>query len=132
MSEKITQEDGIRIDLMRDSKISGMGKTEKIRYIIDHVRDGYILILESGLDPSEHSLLIEKTMAEIDQDTFTGVEVESYPDGSKDTDKGLLGRVFNRNQDSTPKKNLTVIGPADRMKTLHKDETHISALLNTS
>lgn len=130
MSEKTKQQNGIRIDLMRDSQISDMGKTEKIRYIIDHVRDGCIVVLESGLEPSEHSLLIEKTMAEIDQDSFTGVEVESYPENTTDSDTGLLGRVLNRNKSNTPKKNLTVIGPADRMETLHKDETHISALLN--
>jgi len=124
------EQNGIRIDLMRESQLSGMGRTEKIRYIIDKVKSGCVVVLESGLSPDDHALLIEKTMSEIDQEDFTGVDIESYPDDSTNEDRGLLGRVLNRNQDKTPSKNLTVIGPANRMETLHKDEKQISAILN--
>lgn len=121
---------GIRIDLMRESQLSGMAKIEKISYILDKVKSGCIVVLESGLTPDEHSHLIEKTMTQIDQDNFTGVDIESYPDDTSDEDKGFLGRVLNRNNNNTPDKNLTVIGPANRMETLHKDEKQISAILN--
>jgi len=131
MTENNTnQNNGIRIDLMRESQLSGMGRTEKIRYIIDKVKGGCIVVLESGLSPDDHQLLIEKTMNEIDQEDFTGVDIESYPDDTSDDDRGLLGRVLNRNSKPEPSKNLTVIGPANRMETLHKDEKQISAILN--
>jgi len=75
MTETKNKQDGIRVDLLRESQLKDMGRTEKIRYIIDRVREGRVVILEHGLDPDEHALLIEKTMTEIDHDDFTGVDV---------------------------------------------------------
>jgi hypothetical protein len=125
---KKKQQDGIRVDLLRQSQLTDMGRTEKIRYIIDRVREGRVVILEHGLDPDEHALLIEKTMTEIDHDEFTGVDVESYPEMDSSSDsESLLDRIFNRNRNDSS--DLTVIGPASRMKTLHKDSDQISTLL---
>lgn len=125
---KKKQQDGIRVDLLRQSQLTDMGRTEKIRYIIDRVREGRVVILEHGLDPDEHALLIEKTMTEIDHDEFTGVDVESYPEMDSSSDsESLLDRIFSRNRNDSS--DLTVIGPASRMKTLHKDSDQISTLL---
>ena len=129
MVENNTQNNNsIRIDLMRESQLSDMAQIEKIRYIIDIVKSGCIVVLESGLTPDEQSLLIEKTMSEIDQENFTGVDIESYPENTSQDDRGLLGRVLNRDKEEPS--DLTVIGPANRMETLHKDEKQISAILN--
>lgn len=123
------EEEGIRVDMMREPQLSSMENTEKIRYIIDRVRDGRIVILENGLKPDEEALLIEKTMTEIDHEDFKGLDIESYPDRSgSDTRNGIISRFFNRSGHSSS--NLTVIGPASRMKTLHKDSNHISTLLS--
>lgn len=129
MTETTNKQDGVRVDLLRESQLNDMGRTEKIRYIIDRVREGRVVILEHGLDPDEHALLIEKTMTEIDHDDFTGVDVESYPDTekSRSDDRSLLDKLFNRNNKNDS--DLTVIGPASRMKTLHKDSDQISTLL---
>jgi hypothetical protein len=126
---KNKKQDGIRVDLLRQSQLTDMGRTEKIRYIIDRVREGRVVILENGLNPDEHALLIEKTMTEIDHDEFTGVDVESYPEMEKSSNgkRSILDRLFNRNKGD--KSDLTVIGPASRMKTLHKDSDQISTLL---
>lgn len=126
---KNKKQDGIRVDLLRQSQLTDMGRTEKIRYIIDRVREGRVVILENGLNPDEHALLIEKTMTEIDHDEFTGVDVESYPEMEKSSNdkRSILDRLFNR--DKGDKSDLTVIGPASRMKTLHKDSDQISTLL---
>jgi hypothetical protein len=98
---------------------------EKIRLILDGVRDGNIVILEEGLSPDEESRLIEVTMTEISPDDFSGIEIESYPR----TDAGnqsFLDRLMGR--ESTQK--LTVIGPANQIETLHKDDQLISALVS--
>ena len=116
--------DGIQIDMISAERIEGMRNMEKIRLILDGVRDGNIVILEKGLDPDEESKLIEVTMSEINPDGFTGIEVESYP-GAGSNDSGLLGRLIGRDD---PNK-LTVIGPANRIETLHKDEKLISTLI---
>ena len=116
--------DGIQIDMISAERIEGMRTMEKIRLILDGVHDGNIVILEQGLDPDEESKLIEVTMSEINPDGFTGIEIESYP-GEGSNDSGLLGRLMGRDE---PNK-LTVIGPANRIETLHKDEKLISTLI---
>ena len=118
--------DGIQIDMISAERMEGMRTMEKIRLILDGVHDGNVVILEEGLDPDEESKLIERTMTEInpDGDGFTGIEIESYP-GSESSDSGFLGRLMGSDE---PNK-LTVIGPANRIETLHKDETLISTLI---
>ena len=120
-----TNLDGVQLDLLSGSRIESMATTEKLRLIIDSVRDGNIVILETGLQPDEESRLVEMTMGEIEPGGFSGIEIESYP--SEGDDKpGFIGRVLG--QEEKPSK-LTVIGPADAMETLHKDETLISTLV---
>ncbi|KTG07972.1 hypothetical protein AUR64_01695 [Haloprofundus marisrubri] len=116
--------DGIQIDLISGARMENMRSMEKIRLILDSVRDGKIVILEDGLSPDEESKLIEVTMTEISPDNFSGIEIETYP--HKSSDSGFLGKLMGR--DSTKK--LTVIGPANQIETLHKDETLISALIS--
>jgi len=116
--------DGIQIDMISAERMQGMRTMEKIRLILDGVHEGNIVILEQGLDPEEESKLIEVTMSEINPDGFTGIEIESYP-GEESGDSGLLGRIMGRDD---PNK-LTVIGPANRIETLHKDEKLISTLI---
>jgi hypothetical protein len=117
--------DGVQIDLISGQRMSGKTSMEKIRMILDGVRDGKIVVLETGLTPDEESKLIEVTMTEINPDDFTGIEIESFPQsGTEDTT--LLGRLMGN--ESTSK--LTVIGPANQIQSLHKDETLISALIS--
>ena len=119
------EDDGVQIDLISADRIDGLRTMEKIRLILDGVHDGNIVILEQGLDPSEESKLIEVTMSEISPDGFTGIEIETYPtDGA--ADPGLLGKLMG----NTTKGKLTVIGPANRIETLHKDENLISTLVH--
>jgi hypothetical protein len=115
--------DGVQIDLISAERMENLRTMEKIRLILDGVHDDNIVILESGLTPDEESKLIEVTMSEISPDGFTGIEIETYPSGGGDS--GFLGRIMGKKDDSK----LTVIGPANRIKTLHKDENFISTLV---
>ncbi len=118
-------ESGVQIDLISGSRMDSLRTMEKIRLILDGVRDGNIVILEEGLSPDEESRLIEVTMTEISPDDFTGIEIESYP-RSNASDQSFLDRLMGR--ESTQK--LTVIGPANQIETLHKDDQLISALVS--
>ncbi len=118
--------DGVQIDLISGERMDGMATMEKIRMILDGVHDGNIVILEEGLTPDEESRLIEVTMAEISPDEFNGIEIETYPK-SEARDSSLLGRIMGNDKVETK---LTVIGPANQIETLHKDETLISALVS--
>lgn len=119
----ITTNDGVQIDLVSRERMQSLRSMEKIRLILDGVREGNIVILEEGLSPDEESKLIEVTMNEISPDEFTGIEIESYP--QQESEPGFFSRLFGRD---LPNK-LTVIGPANRIETLHKDENLIQALV---
>ncbi|AAV47477.1 MULTISPECIES: DUF2073 domain-containing protein [Haloarcula] len=125
MAEVKDPDDGVQIDLISGERMAGLASMEKIRMILDGVRDGNIVILEEGLSPDEESRLIEVTMTEISPDEFNGIEIETYPK-SEAADASILDRLMGKQ--STQK--LTVIGPANQIETLHKDETLISALVS--
>jgi len=125
MPETKESDDGVQIDLISGERMAGMTSMEKIRMILDGVHEGNIVILEEGLSPDEESRLIEVTMTEISPDGFNGIEIETYPRAQTD-DASFLDRLMGR--ESTNK--LTVIGPANQIQTLHKDETLISALVS--
>ena len=125
MPEVTERPDGVQIDLISGERMAGMASMEKIRMILDGVHDGNIVILEEGLSPDEESKLIEVTMTEISPDDFTGIEIETYPKAEAG-DQSFLDKLMGR--ESTQK--LTVIGPANRIETLHKDENLISTLVS--
>ena len=125
MAEVKDPDDGVQIDLISGERMAGLASMEKIRMILDGVRDGNIVILEEGLSPDEESRLIEVTMTEISPDEFNGIEIETYPK-SEAADASILDRLMGKQ--STQK--LTVIGPANQIETLHKDEPLISALVS--
>ncbi|WP_123622211.1 DUF2073 domain-containing protein [Halorubrum sp. CSM-61] len=118
-------DDGVRIDMISGARMDGLTGMEKIRLILDGVRDGNIVILEEGLSPDEESKLIEVTMTEISPDDFTGIEIETYPK-AETANQSFLDKLMGR--ESTQK--LTVIGPANQIETLHKDENLISTLVS--
>ena len=122
---EVKPRDGVQIDLISGERMDGMASMEKIRMILDGVRDGNIVILEEGLSPDEESKLIEVTMTEISPDEFNGIEIETYP-RSETADASFLDRLMGK--ESTRK--LTVIGPANQIETLHKDETLIQTLVS--
>ncbi|PKK86329.1 MAG: DUF2073 domain-containing protein [Thermoplasmata archaeon HGW-Thermoplasmata-1] len=112
---------GTVINLVSKQKMEGMSEGEKIRFILDEVECGKILILEEGLTPQEQTKLIETTMSEIDTDTFIGIEMESYVQETERWWQKLL-KLSNRPR-------MTVIGPAQKLKTVHKDSQVIQAVV---
>jgi Uncharacterized protein conserved in archaea len=117
---------GFQMDLVSEHRLSEMTPVEKVRFIIDEVKSGKILVLEKGLSPEEEASLIEMTMTLIEPDGFSGIEMESYP---SEVDTSFIGKLLKKN---TLKSRLTVIGPADQLKTLRRDRNMISALISTN
>jgi hypothetical protein len=115
--------DEISIDLISEEMLGRMGSYEKIRFILDNVKDGKILVLEKGLDPKEEAELIERTMEEIDHNRFIGIEMESYE--SKST-SSIWERIRRKKRTR-----MEVVGPADMLKTVYKDGNVIRALVLT-
>ena len=118
--------EGVEIELISGQRMREKTSMEKIRMILDDVREGNIVILEEGLTPDEESKLIEVTMTEINPDDFSGIEIESFPQQAA-AEGGFLSRLFGGDQ---PSAKLTVIGPANQIHSLQKDETLIRALIS--
>ncbi len=112
--------EGVQLNLISKDMLDKMPSMEKLRMILDSVKEGKIVVLESGLTPEEEAKLIELTMLEIDHENFVGIEVETYPYKEKSFFSKLFGKKKGR---------LTVIGPANRLKTLEKREDVIKALV---
>ncbi len=110
----------MEVNLISKEKLSKMGSMEKIRMILDSVKEGKIVVLETGLTPEEEAKLIEVTMLEIDHENFVGIELESYPQKEKSFLSRILGKRHGR---------MTIIGPANKLKTLEKREDLIRALI---
>ncbi len=111
--------EGVQLNLISKEKLERMSSMEKLRMILDSVKEGKIVVLESGLSPEEETKLIELTMLEIDHDNFVGIEVESYPPKESFFSK-LFGKKSGR---------LTLIGPANRVKMLSKQKDIITAMV---
>jgi hypothetical protein len=110
----------VQINMVSESKLKTMTTMEKVTMILDDVMRGKVVILESGLDPFEEARLIETTMTKVDED-FTGIEIQSHP---HERPQSALSRLLNGSR-----RRMTVIGPADRMKTVCREHDVISALI---
>jgi hypothetical protein len=109
----------VHMDLISGEKLEKMTSMEKIRLILDKVKNGKIVVLECGLTSEEEVRLIEMTMTEIRVDEFSGIEIESYPSKKEGS---FLDRIFGR----ALKGRMTVIGPANQLRTIEKDKYQIS------
>jgi hypothetical protein len=117
---------GININLISIERLAQFSSRDKIRYILSEVRRGNVLVLEQGLTAEEEAELIKTTMSNIDQDTFIGIEMQSY--SQEDLNKGSwLSKLLRRKQ--PPR--MSVIGPADLLRTIHKDGNMIQAVVLT-
>lgn len=120
--------DGIKIDLISEDHLIDMSSAEKIQMILDSIKTGSILVLERGLTPEEEATLIQATMTNIDPngpDGFAGIEIESYP--CRRRAAGILGKLLGKTITET---RLTVIGPANQIKTIKRDGDLISTIIS--
>ena len=111
------KDNGISFNLVSRQKLGELNFNEKLRFILNEVKKGKILVLEYGLTPTEQASLIEHTMKEIEQDTFIGVELEGYGQDNPTFLQKLLGL--------SKKPRMTLIGPADLLRTVRKDSNMI-------
>jgi len=111
------KDNGISFNLVSRQKLDELSSDEKLKFILKEVKKGRILVLEHGLTPTEQTSLIENTMKEIEQDTFIGVEMEGY---GEDTPT-FLQKLFGIGK----RPRITMIGPADLVRTVRKDNNMI-------
>jgi len=108
---------GIAVNLVSRQKLEKFNSAQKLQFILDEVQNGKVLVLEHGLTPMEQTELIKRTMEEIKEDTFIGIEMEGYGEDKPSFVQKILGIVR--------KPRMTVIGPADLLQTISKDSNMI-------
>ncbi|HJJ30724.1 MAG TPA: DUF2073 domain-containing protein [Methanocorpusculum sp.] len=113
---------GVQIDMISADMVSNMTSYEKIRLILDDVRNGSVVVLEKGLTPEEQGSLLEATMMEINPGNFSGIEIETYP--GSDKDKSFFQKVFGKKNTG---QRMMVIGPVDQLKMLAKEKDRLVA-----
>ena len=111
------KDSGISFNLISRQKLGELTAEEKLNFILKEVKKGKILVLEYGLTPIEQAHLIEFTMKETEHDTFIGVEMEGYGQDSPSFIQRILGIA--------KKPRMTLIGPADQLKMIKKDNEMI-------
>ncbi|MDD5502485.1 MAG: DUF2073 domain-containing protein [Candidatus Thermoplasmatota archaeon] len=115
---------GVNINLLSQQMLDAMAGEEKITFVLNEVKVGKILVLEYGLTPAEQTKLIERTMMEIDPETFIGIEIQSY---SAEAKHGFFQNIFGK----AARPRMTVIGPADLLRIVHKDNQVIQTMVLT-
>ncbi|BDH79774.1 MAG TPA: DUF2073 domain-containing protein [Methanothermobacter sp.] len=110
--------EGLKMDFLSSKALEDKSSLEKISMIIERVKDGDILVLEGSLTPSEEAELIETTMREIDIENFVGIDIHTL---EKD-EKSFFG--FSKKKTI----GLTIIGPANVMKTVKKRSNFLSMI----
>ena len=113
----IKEDKGISVNLISRQKLEELSSNDKLDFILKEVQKGKVLVLEQGLTSMEQTSLIDHTMREIEQDTFIGIEMEGYNEDRPTFLQKFLGKM--------KKPRMTVIGPADLLKTIRKDNNMI-------
>ena len=119
------QQTGIQINLVSREMLMDMDPAGRIRFIVDEIKKGKVLVLERGLTAEEEMELIKMTMSEIDQDSFIGVETPGF---SVDLQRPTL---FQRITRRVPPPRMMVVGPAHLLRTIRKDGKMVSTWLVT-
>lgn len=120
----------LTIQFIPYSDIEDLSIDEKIKKILNIVKDEKIIVMEGRLQKKEEAELIKATMERIN-DRFKGIEIAViYPDNRKATmgkkfKQGLAGLLLGDRQ------GLTVIGPATLIKEMKKDPNKIQLLTAT-
>jgi hypothetical protein len=122
---KEIEKGGVLINLISREMLDTMSASARVRFIVDEVKQGKVLVLERGLNAVEEMELIRLTMSEIDHESFIGVETPGFSIDVKRV--GFLRRLLGRR----PPPRMMVVGPADIMRTIRKDGHVIQAMILT-
>ena len=115
-----TDTNALKMDFVSSEALKNSTSMEKISMIVDKVKEGDLLVIEGALTPSEEAELIETTMREIDIENFVGIDIYTL-----EKDKSSF---FGLSKKKTI--GITIIGPANVMKTVKKRENFLSMIAN--
>jgi hypothetical protein len=133
--------DKLKIEFLSSDILNRKNEESRVRYILDVVKDGTILVTDGVMTPDEELSLIRETMRRVD-DGFPGIEVCSL---KKDLPgfqrffeqvveqgarmENLINRIVGRDPVRMDLKyGMTLIGPSKYIKRIRKDPNSFSVL----
>ena len=111
---------GLKMDFLSSDALMAHTSMEKVSMIVERVKGGDLVIIEGGLSPEEEAELIETTMREIDIENFVGIDIYTL-----EKDKKSLFGISKKKTIG-----LTIIGPANIMRTVKKQSNFLSMIAN--
>jgi len=120
----------VDIEFVPFEKLDNMSFEKRVKFIIDIVKAGKILVVDSKLSAQEESELIAKTMENVNEG-FPGIELSSLAFSEKrkkslphSLKKALFKLITGRDR------GLTIIGPAKIVKEIKRDPEKVSILMH--
>ena len=112
----------IELEFISSDMLEGKLPDEKMKFLLDKIKDNKIIVIEESLSTQEETLLIEETMRQISK-KFPGVEISTLRERSAE---GFKERIIKMLGGRTG--GLTVIGPSKLIKKIKKEPKKISVL----
>jgi len=133
----------LKFDFISSATLEDKTKNKRIRFILDKVKDGTILVTDGVMKPEEEMELIKETMRRVD-DGFPGIEVASLKKPVKGIER-MVERFSDQSERimkfftdltgaKTPERatalrtGLTLIGPAKYIKQVKKNPNSFSVM----
>ncbi|MCL2116363.1 MAG: DUF2073 domain-containing protein [Methanobrevibacter sp.] len=115
----------LKLLFISSQALEDISSIEKIYKIIGLVKEGNLVVMDGGLSAFEQTELIETTMREIDveneAENFIGFDINTLDKDSS----SFLGFLKKKTV-------ITVIGPADLVKTVEKQSDFLSMVAEVS
>jgi hypothetical protein len=120
----------LEVDLIPFSNIRRKRPEEKVKFLMDRVKAGKVVVIEGTLDPEEEAMLIESTMKSVTED-FPGIELCTLS-GDEYRKASMLDELRDRLLRSLGhRKGIVVVGPAAVIKEVKRSPGILSMHVET-
>jgi hypothetical protein len=120
----------LEVDLIPFSNISNMTPEAKVKFLVDKVQEGKVIVIEGTLEPEEEAMLIESTMKAVTDD-FPGIELCTLS-GDEYRRIGILNGLRDRLLKTLGhRKGIVVVGPAALIKEVKRSPGILSMHVET-
>lgn len=120
--------DGLVLQFIPYVEIESLDSDARVNKLLHIVKGNKIVLIEGKLRPTEETMLIQRTMEEIDR-KFTGIEIAAIQPKQGDLAWHSKVRKSLINFFLKYQSGLTIIGPANIVKEIKKNPDNIQLLM---
>ena len=113
--EKQQQELEFKIYYINSGDYFNMNKVERIKKIVELLKNKNIVIIDSVIPPNDELEIIKDVINNVNH-VFKGIEISTI----KKEEEGFFNRLFSKKT-----KGLTIIGPSNLVKKLEKESENL-------